>query len=314
MTGPVASGTTGGVDATPPVPRASDATAPAERPGRGRAWPLLPMGLLLLLLFFLPIAIMVVWSFWQTDNAFRVVPEWTLKNYQRFFTNETYLRTFGKTILMAALVTAAGIAAAIPYAWLLVRYTSRRRQPVILLLTIVPFWTSYLLRVYAWQAILGEKGLLNQVLLGVGLIDEPSRLLVYNNNAVFLVLLYVYFPFAALAIYASLERFDFTLLRASQDLGAPPWRGFVSILLPLIKPGIVTACIFVFVPVLGEYLTPTLIGGTEGVLISNLIYNFFKGGQIPAAAAPAFLVALFVTVLLVAFRRYLRIEDVVSRA
>lgn len=278
-----------------------------------RQWPLLPITVLLIVCFFLPMALMVVYSFWQTDDAFRIVPEWTLRNYQRFFSNDAYLRTFGKTLVMAAIVTVVGIGIAIPYAWFLVRYTSRRTQRILLLLTIVPFWTSYLLRVYAWQAILGEKGLLNSVLTGTGLLAEPSRLLVYNNNSVFLVLLYVYFPFAALAIYASLEKFDFTLLRAAQDLGAPPWRAFVRILLPLIKPGIVTACIFVFIPVLGEYLTPTLVGGTEGVLISNLIYNFFRGAQIPAGAAPAFLIALFVTVLLIAFRRYLRLEDVVSR-
>lgn len=278
-----------------------------------RQWPLLPITVLLVVCFFLPMALMVVYSFWQTDDAFRIVPDWTFRNYQRFFSNEAYLRTFGKTLVMAALVTAVGIAIAIPYAWFLVRYTSRRTQRILLLLTIVPFWTSYLLRVYAWQAILGEKGLLNSVLTGTGLLAEPSRLLVYNNNSVFLVLLYVYFPFAALAIYASLEKFDFTLLRAAQDLGAPPWRAFVRILLPLIKPGIVTACIFVFIPVLGEYLTPTLVGGTEGVLISNLIYNFFRGAQIPAGAAPAFLIALFVTILLIVFRRYLRLEDVVGR-
>ena len=278
-----------------------------------RQWPLLPITVLLVVCFFLPMALMVVYSFWQTDDAFRIVPDWTFRNYQRFFTNEAYLRTFGKTLVMAALVTVVGIGIAIPYAWFLVRYTSRRTQRILLLLTIVPFWTSYLLRVYAWQAILGEKGLLNSVLTGTGLLAEPSRLLVYNNNSVFLVLLYVYFPFAALAIYASLEKFDFTLLRAAQDLGAPPWRAFMRILLPLIKPGIVPACIFVFIPVLGEYLTPTLVGGTEGVLISNLIYTFFRGAQIPAGAAPAFLIALFVTVLLIVFRRYLRIEDMVSR-
>jgi len=279
-----------------------------------RLWPLLPVVVLLTVFFFLPMALMVVYSFWQTDDAFRIVPEWTLRNYQRFFDlDNPYLRSLGKTIVMAGLVTVVGISMAIPYAWFLVRYTSRRTQRILLLLTIVPFWTSYLLRVYAWQAILGEQGILNQALMKLGLINEPSRFFVYNNNSVFLVLVYVYFPFAALAIYASLEKFDFNLLRAAQDLGASPGRAFVRILLPLIRPGIITACIFVFVPILGEYLTPNLVGGTEGVLISNLIINFFRGAQIPAGAAPAFLIALFVTVLLIVFRRYLRIEDVVTR-
>jgi ABC-type spermidine/putrescine transport system permease subunit I len=144
-------------------------------------------------------------------------------------------------------------------------------------------------------------------------IDQPSRLFVYNNIAVFIVLVYLYFPFAALAVYSSLEKFDFDLFRAAQDLGARPDQAFRHILLPAIRPGLITACIFVFVPVLGEYLAPALVGGTEGVMISNLIINFFRGAQYPAGAAIAFLIALFVIVLLIVFRRYLQIEDVVTR-
>jgi len=278
----------------------------------GRAWPFLPLAVVLVVLFFLPIATMVVYSFWTTVD-FKIVADWTLDNYARFFENETYVRTFLKTLLMAALVTAAGLATAFPFAYFLVRYTSRRWQRVILVATIVPFWTSYLLRVYAWQAILGEKGILNGVLLSLGLIEQPLRIFLYNNVGVFLVLLYVYFPFAALAIYASMERFDFDLLRAAQDLGARPDQAIRRVLVPSIRPGLITACVFVFIPILGEYLTPNLVGGTEGVLISNLIVNFFRAAQIPAGTAPAILIAAFVTVLLVIFRRYLRIEDVVTR-
>jgi spermidine/putrescine transport system permease protein len=214
---------------------------------------------------------------------------------------------------MAGLVTAAGLATALPFAYFLVRYVSRRAQRAILLAVIVPFWTSYLLRVYAWQAILGERGALNQFLMGIGLIKQPSMLLVYDDPAVFLVLLYVYFPFAALALYASLEKFDFTQLHAAQDLGARPDQAFRRILLPQIRAGIITACIFVFIPILGEFLTPTLVGGAQGSLIANLIVNFFKGAQIPEGAALAIVVAAFVTVVLVVFRRSLRVEDVVAR-
>ena len=117
------------------------------------------------------------------------------------------------------------------------RYVSRRWQRIVLLAVIVPFWTSYLLRVYAWQAILGERGVINQVLMGLGIIDEPTRLLAYNDLSVFIVLVYVYFPFAALALYASLERFDFGQLQAAQDLGARPDQAFRHILLPQIRPG-----------------------------------------------------------------------------
>lgn len=297
--------------------RAGEAVvSPAVRPARApwlRLWPFVPAALVLVGLFLLPLAIMVVYSFWATRDL-NVVAEWTLANYVRFFSNDTYVRTFAKTIGMAVLVTATAIAIALPFAYFLVRYVSRRWQRIVLLAVIVPFWTSYLLRVYAWQAILGERGAINQLLMSLGLIHEPSRLFVYNNVAVFIVLVYVYFPFAALAIYASLEKFDFNLFRAAQDLGARPDQAIRHVMIPAIRPGLVTAAIFVFVPILGEYLTPALVGGTEGVLISNLIINFFRGVQYPAGSAIAFIIAAFVVLLLVVFRRYLRVEDVVTRA
>jgi spermidine/putrescine transport system permease protein len=279
----------------------------------GRAAPSLPGLVVLALLFLAPMAIMFVFSLWRTNTDFDIVPDWNLNNYARFFTVGTYLRTFGKTLVMAGLVTAAGLATALPFAYFLVRYVSRRFQRAILLAVIVPFWTSYLLRVYAWQAILGERGALNQFLLGTGLIKEPSTLLVYNDLGVFVVLVYVYFPFAALALYAAIEKFDFTQLHAAQDLGARPDQAFRHILLPQIRAGIITACIFVFIPILGEFLTPTLVGGAQGSLIANLIVNFFRGAQIPEGAALAIVVAAFVTIVLIVFRRSLRVEDVVAR-
>ena len=126
-------------------------------------------------------------------------------------------------------------------------------------------------------------------------------------------LVYVYLPFAVLALYASLDRFDFTQLTAAQDLGARADQAFRHILLPQIRPGIITACIFVFIPILGEFLTPIMVGGANGYLIANLISNFFKNALIPEGAAVAFMIVVLVTLLLVVFRRYLRIEDVVAR-
>lgn len=298
----------GGVDAVPP--------AEARRSARDRlggAAPFLPGLLLLVFLFIIPMAFMLVYSFWRTDPNFDIVADWSLANFVRFFTVPTYLRTFAKTLIMASVVTAAGLALALPFAYFLTRYVSRRWQRIILLAVIVPFWTSYLLRVYAWQAILGEHGALNQLLQAVGLIKEPSLLFVYNDLGVFIVLVYVYFPFAALALYAALEKFDFAQLNAAQDLGARPDQAFRSILLPQIRPGIITACIFVFIPILGEFLTPTLVGGAQGSLIANLVVNFFRGAQIPEGSALAIVIAAFVTVVLIVFRRYLRVEDVVTR-
>jgi ABC-type spermidine/putrescine transport system permease subunit I len=285
------------------------------RSGVGRVvpwWPILPLAIVLLVVFFLPILNMVIYSFWTTSN-FRIVPDWTINNYLRFFENATYLRTFGKTVLMAAFVTVTCLAAAGPFAYYLARYVGRRWQRPVLLAVIVPFWTSYLLRVYAWQIILGERGLLNQLLGTLG-VHQTSPIFVYNNLGVFIVLVYVYFPFAALALFASIERFDFDQLRAAQDLGASPTRAVRYVLLPQIRTGIVTAAVFVFIPVLGEYLTPSLVGGTEGVLISNLVVNFFRGALIPEGAAPALLIALVVSLMLVVFRRYLRLDATVQVA
>ncbi|HEX3427911.1 MAG TPA: ABC transporter permease [Candidatus Limnocylindrales bacterium] len=296
---------------TEPVPLAGSAAGFLARVGR--AAPAVPGLLVLVVLFLIPMAIMFVFSLWRTNPDFDIVSDWNLNNYARFFTIGTYLRTFGKTLLMAGLVTTAGLATALPFAYFLVRYVSKRLQRAVLLAVIVPFWTSYLLRVYAWQAILGERGALNQFLMGVGLIKEPSTLLVYNDLGVFVVLVYVYFPFAALALYAALEKFDFNQLHAAQDLGARPDQAFRHILLPQIRAGIITACIFVFIPILGEFLTPTLVGGAQGSLIANLIVNFFRGAQIPEGAALAIVVAAFVTVVLIVFRRSLRVEDVVAR-
>jgi ABC-type spermidine/putrescine transport system permease subunit I len=293
-------------------PAAVPPSGPMARLSLTRLWPAAPAFLVLGVLFLGSMAFMVVFSFWRTVEL-RVVPEWNLDNYTDFFTSPTYPGTFIKTLVMAAVVTLACLALALPFTYYLVRYVSRRWQRLVLLAVIVPFWTSYLLRVYAWQAILGERGVINQVLMGLGIVEEPTRLLSYNNISVFIVLVYVYFPFAALALYAALDRFDFEQLKAAQDLGARPDQALRHVLLPQIRPGIITACIFVFIPIMGEFLTPIVVGGTQGVLIANPVINFFRAGLITQGAAFAILIAAFVTVLLVVFRRHLQVQDVVAR-
>jgi spermidine/putrescine transport system permease protein len=298
----------GGASLAPPV---------AIETGRGRRLrrfaPFLPAAFILVGLFFVPLALMFVFSLWDTNENLDVVATWSLDNYINFFDNTTYVRSLLKTMIMGALVTAACLVVAFAVAYFLARYVSRQWARLALLFIIIPFWTSYLLRVYSWQAILGEKGALNQVLMGLGLISEPSTLFVYNDIGTFIVLIYVYVPFAALVLYASLERFDFTQLTAAQDLGASPARAFRHVLLPQIRPGLITACIFVFIPILGEFLTPSMVGGASGLLIANLVANFFKNALIPEGAAVGFLIATFVLVLLIIFRKYLRVEDVYTR-
>jgi spermidine/putrescine transport system permease protein len=264
-------------------------------------------------LFFVPLAVMFIFSLWTTNANLDIVPTWNLDNYAQFFQTGAYVRTLAKTVAMGAAVTTICLLFSLAVAYFLARYISRRWARVALLVIIVPFWSSYLLRVYSWQAILGEKGALNQVLMGLGLISEPSRLFVYNDIGTFIVLTYVYLPFAILVLYASLERFDYTQLTAAQDLGASPSRAFRYILLPQIRPGLITAAIFVFIPILGEFLTPSMVGGASGLLIANLIQTFFKNALVPQGAALGLLIVAFVTVLLIIFRKYLRVEDVYAR-
>jgi spermidine/putrescine transport system permease protein len=293
------------------IPPVSGASRGSQR--LRRLAPFVPAGVVLIGLFFVPLTVMLAYSFWTTDSNLDVVPIWTLENYENFFRNATYVRTLLKTLIIGAAVTATCLVMAFAVAYFLARYISRRWARLALLVIIVPFWSSYLLRVYSWQAILGEKGVLNQVLMGLGLLSEPSRLFIYNDIGTYIVLTYVYLPFAVLVLYSALDRFDFTQLTAAQDLGARPDQAFRRVLIPQIRAGIITASILVLIPILGEYLTPSIVGGASGFLIANLISNFFKNALFSEGAAVGFMIVALVTLLLIAFRRYLRVEDVYAR-
>ena len=260
------------------------------------------------LFFVVPLGLIVAYSFWQTVD-YNVVHIWTLDNYRYFFSVSTYVSTMWATIWVSVAATAATIAIAFPFTYWLVRYVSRARQRLLLVLVILPFWTSYLLRVYSWLNILGDGGAINRFLQWSHLTDHPLSFFLYDRPAVILVLVYLYFPFAVLTLYASLERFDWDQFKAAMDLGARPRTAITRILLPQMKAGITTAVIFVFIPVLGEYLAPQLVGGARGVMIGNLIVNFFTGAQYTRGAAAALLVAALIVVLLIVFRRSLDVED-----
>jgi ABC-type spermidine/putrescine transport system permease subunit I len=257
-------------------------------------------------------ALIVAYSFWTVVN-YNVVQHWTFDNYSYFFSTSTYVATMWDTVWMAAVATFLTLAAAFPLAYWLARYVRPKARRPLLLLIILPFWTSYLLRVTAWTTILGEKGVLNRFLELIGVIHQPLSFLLYNRPAVILVLIYLYFPFAALTLYAALERFDWMQLRAAMDLGAPPRVAMTRVLLPQIRPGVTTAVIFVFIPVLGEYLTPQLVGGTRGVMIGNLIVNFFQGAEYTRGAAVSLLIAALIVVLLIVFRKQLDVAGTYGR-
>jgi len=258
--------------------------------------------------FAVPLGIVVAYSFWRVVD-YNVVHQWTLDNYHYFFSVPTYVRTLWATIWVSVLSTALTIAIAFPFAYWLVRHVPRRLQRTLLVLVILPFWTSYLLRVYSWLNILGPAGAINRFLQWTHITGHPVSFFLYDRPAVVLVLVYLYFPFAALTLYASLERFDWDQFRAAMDLGATPAQAMRRILLPQIKPGLTTSVIFVFIPILGEYLAPQLVGGARGVMIGNLIVNFFSGAEYTRGAAASLLIAALIVVLLVIFRRSLEIKD-----
>jgi spermidine/putrescine transport system permease protein len=265
---------------------------------------LVPAAVLLGGFFGFALVLTVLYSFWQVVD-FEVVPDWTLDNYRYFFSVDTYVRTFVATLAMVAVATSITLAAALPFAYWLTRYVSKRWRRRLLIIVVLPFFASYLLRVYAWLAILGQNGAINRFLQSVGITDEPVSVFLFNRPAVVLVLVYLYFPFAALALYVALEQFDWSQLKAAMDLGATGVGAARRVLLPQIRPGIVTAVIFVSVPMLGEYVTPLLVGGTRGVMVGNLVANFFDTGEYSRGAAAALLMAAFIITILIVFRRSL---------
>jgi len=209
---------------------------------------------------------------------------------------------------VALAATTITLSLAFPFAYWLSRYVPRGLQKLLLVLVVVPFWTSYLLRVYSWLNILGDKGVINSSLTWLGVIDQPLSLL-YHRWTVVVVLVYLYFPFGALTLYSSIDRFDWDQLHAAMDLGASPLRAIQKILIPQIRPGIVAAVIFVFIPILGEYLAPQIVGGTDGVMMGNLIDEFQKEALYARAASISLLIAAFIVLLLVLFRKSLSARE-----
>jgi spermidine/putrescine transport system permease protein len=178
----------------------------------------------------------------------------------------------------------------------------QRNKLVWLILITVPFWTSYLLRVFAWKVVLGYNGVINSGLKGLGLISEPLEFLLYNPTAVVITLAHAWAAFAILPIYVSLEKIDRSYLEAAKDLGEGPFMAFVRVTLPLSMPGVIAASLLVFIPTVGDYVTPTLVGGTTGIMIGNIIQSMFgKAQNWPMGAALSVISMLTITLLICAF-------------
>jgi spermidine/putrescine transport system permease protein len=243
--------------------------------GRLRAIFLAPAALVIVSLMLAPLAIIACYSLLTRGAYGGVELPLTLESYKRFL-DPLYLTIVGRSFAMAGAATAACLVLGFPLALFISR--AGRRKNFYLLLVILPFWTSFLVRTYAWMFLLRDTGLVNTLLFSAGLIREPLPLL-YNHGAVILGLVYGYLPFMVLPIYATLERLDRTLLEAAADLGSREWSTTLRVVAPLALPGIGAGALLVFIPCLGAYLTPDLLGGGKSIMIGNLVQNQFTASR-----------------------------------
>lgn len=268
----------------PPAPRRRvPARADRRQPG-WRAWALLtPMVAWLVLFVVVPTVILAVYSFCERDEVGGVVFTFTLDNYRRVF-DPVYLRIFARSIGYAGLTTLICVVIGYPMAYTIARAPEARRNQL-LLLVMVPFWTSFLIRTYAWITILKQEGLLNGLLQALQLTATPLSLM-YTPTAVVIGLVYAYLPFMILPIYSSAEKLDHALVEAAHDLGAGPLRAFASVIIPLTLPGIAAGTLLVFVPAIGMFAITDLMGGAKVPMIGNVIQNqFMQARDWPFGAA-----------------------------
>lgn len=258
-----------------------------------------------LLLLAAPILVIITFSFW-TQTYLEIDHTPTLNNYRESWTDPLYRTLLLRSLAVSALVTLITVVLAYPVAYYVSFYGGQRKSLWLFLITI-PFWTSYLLRVFAWKVILGYNGALNSSLMGLGIIEQPMEFLLYNVNSVVITLAHAWAPFAILPIFVSLEKLDRSLLEAATDLGDGPIARFLRITLPLTLPGIIAASLIVFIPTVGDYVTPRLVGGKDGLMIANMIQiQFGKANNWPLGAALAISMMMIVTAVSLIFVFVLR--------
>ena len=219
------------------------------------------------------------------------------------FGQTIYIEAFLTSVKYAFWTTVLCLAIGYPFAYAIAR-ARKSIQPALLMLIMLPFWTSFLLRVYAWKGILADQGVLNNVLMWLGLIDEPL-LLLYSDISMLVGMTYVYCPFMILPLYATLVKMDFRLLEAAHDLGASPWKAFWLVTVPLSKAGIIAGSMLVFIPCLGEFVIPSLLGGAENIMIGRVVWDeMFSSNNWPRAAALAIVMILFILVPMAVYNHY----------
>jgi putative spermidine/putrescine transport system permease protein len=247
------------------------------------------------------LGVLLISSLWTSNSLTSTIEHtWTFANYRTIFSQAgPYLHIAGFTLELAAVVTLTCAVLAFPLAFFMARLAGKRTRALFFVMVLLPLWSSYLVRLYAWQTILAHNGAINWALNGLGL---PDQNLAYTNIAMWIVYSYVWLPFMVLPIYAALERIPDSYLEASADLGARGWRTFRSVVLPLALPGVVAGSIFTFALTLGDYITPALIGGTNSDMIGTIVYQNFSTNLPFAAAFAVIPMAIMGAYLLIARR------------
>ena len=263
-----------------------------------------------LLLLAVPLIMVVALSFW-TQDYLTLDRTFTTANYQTAWTEPMYQYLMARSLKISIFVTAVTVLVAYPVAYFISFHVVPKRKAMWIFLITIPFWTSYLMRIFLWKVILGYNGVINGTLTGFGIIDEPLSFILYNQNAVVITLAHAWIPFAILPIFVALERVDRSLIEAAEDLGDSGIRRFFRVTLPLSMPGVIAATIIVFIPTIGDYVTPRLVGGPNGLMISNMIeLQFKKANNAPLGAALAIsamgIVTFFALVFLWLNRKYVR--------
>lgn len=264
-----------------------------------------PVFVLLAVCMAAPLSVMLVYSLWKTQ-AFSLIKELTTGNYVYVLTSPVYMMLTGKAVLYGILVTLITMALAFPVAYFIARHVTFTKALWIHAI-IIPLFTSDLIRYFAWRTILGSGGVLNGMLIWLGIVSEPVGFFGYSPSAVVISLVHVYLPFMMLAIWASLEAIDPTLVHAAMDLGARPPEVFRRIILPLSLPGVVAGSLFVFVPVTGEYFGVNMMGGTTGFTITNAINDQFTSAMNwPLGSAMSFVLLLCIGIVVLMFLALVR--------
>ena len=258
-----------------------------------------------------PLLLVFLLSMW-TQNYLELDRTFTMANYREAASEKLYQVLMIRSVVISVIVTIVTVLLAYPIAYYIAFFGGKRKAMWLLLITI-PFWTSYLIRVFLWKVILGYNGVVNGSLIGMGFIEEPLTFILYNANAVVITLAHAWAPFAILPIFVSISRIDTSLLEAARDLGDGPLRRFLRVTLPLSMPGVVAASLIVFIPTVGDYVTPRLLGGTDGLMIANMIQiQFGKANNAPLGSALAVSAMVIVASISIAFvllnRRFLRVK------